>query len=140
MESDARVWSCLGCDLAGGTDDIFKTLAAAADGPSLLLFFPSAALAPSAPHSQTFVRSLGFPPAPPVSPVLPRSRPPSSSMSDPVVEKKEAVSPEAAKETTPEPEKKKREYKDFGEEDDKPTRAFFHSPSRLSTSLLNRVP
>ena len=45
-------------------------------------------------------------------------------MSDPVVEKKEAVSPEAAKETTPEPEKKKREYKDFGEEDDKPTRTF----------------
>ena len=42
-------------------------------------------------------------------------------MSDPKVEK-EAVSSEPAKETTPEPEKKKREYKDFGEEDEKPTR------------------
>ena len=60
-------------------------------------------------------------------------------MSDPVVEK-EVGSTEPAKETTPEPEKKKREYKDFGEEDDKPTRTFFHAHSRLSTSLLNRVP
>ena len=42
-------------------------------------------------------------------------------MSDPKVEK-EAGPAEPAKETTPEPEKKKREYKDFGEEDDKPTR------------------
>ena len=45
-------------------------------------------------------------------------------MSDPKVEK-EAVSSEPAKETAPEPEKKKREYKDFGEEDEKPTRTFF---------------
>ncbi|KAI0687491.1 plasma membrane H+-transporting ATPase [Earliella scabrosa] len=43
-------------------------------------------------------------------------------MSDPKVEK-EAGPAEPAKETTPEPEKKKREYKDFGEEDDKPTHA-----------------
>ena len=47
-------------------------------------------------------------------------------MSDPVVEK-EVGSTEPAKETTPEPEKKKREYKDFGEEDEKPTRMFFAS-------------
>ncbi|KAI0715892.1 plasma membrane H+-transporting ATPase [Cerioporus squamosus] len=43
-------------------------------------------------------------------------------MSDPKVEK-EAGPAEPAKETTPQPEKKKREYKDFGEEDEKPTHA-----------------
>ncbi|KAH9923449.1 plasma-membrane proton-e [Epithele typhae] len=43
-------------------------------------------------------------------------------MSDPTVEKvADASAP--AKEITPEPEKKKREYKDFGEEDEKPTHA-----------------
>jgi H+-transporting ATPase len=50
-------------------------------------------------------------------------------MSDPVVEKKEPGSTqgdpveETAKETTPEPEKRKREYKDFGEEREKATHA-----------------
>ncbi|KAI0760789.1 plasma-membrane proton-e [Fomes fomentarius] len=43
-------------------------------------------------------------------------------MSDPKVEK-EAGPAEPAKETAPEPEKRKREYKDFGEEEDKPTHA-----------------
>ena len=44
-------------------------------------------------------------------------------MSDPTVEKKEA-GPPPDEPVQNEPEKKKREYKDFGEEDDKPTRMF----------------
>lgn len=43
-------------------------------------------------------------------------------MSDPQVEKEAGSTPPAAETPNAEPEKKKREYKDFGEEDDKPTR------------------
>ena len=45
-------------------------------------------------------------------------------MSDPQVEK-EAGPAEPVQEKTPEPEKKKREYKDFGEEEEKVTRTCF---------------
>ena len=54
-------------------------------------------------------------------------------MSDPQVEK-EAGPAEPVQEKTPEPEKKKREYKDFGEEDEKPTRTFF-APFSLRPSV-----
>ena len=53
-------------------------------------------------------------------------------MSDPQVEK-EAGPAEPVQEKTPEPEKKKREYEDFGEEE-KVTRTCF--PSNLSRRLV----
>ena len=43
-------------------------------------------------------------------------------MSDPQVEKEAGPTPPAAETPSSQPEKKKREYKDFGEEDEKPTR------------------
>ena len=59
-------------------------------------------------------------------------------MSDPTVEKAAGVPP-ATDASHAEPEKKKREYKDFGEEDDKPTRTCFTRPSFLSIES-DRVP
>ncbi|KAI1789272.1 plasma-membrane proton-e [Ganoderma leucocontextum] len=44
-------------------------------------------------------------------------------MSDPQVEKEAGPTPPAAETPTAQPEKKKREYKEFGEEDEKPTHA-----------------
>lgn len=58
-------------------------------------------------------------------------------MSDPKVEK-EAGPAEPAKETAPEPEKRKREYKDFGEEEDKPTRTCFIRRRIASIPLKTR--
>ena len=46
-------------------------------------------------------------------------------MSDPQVEKEAGPTPPAAETPTQEPEKRKREYKDFGHDhDDKPTRKY----------------
>ena len=60
-------------------------------------------------------------------------------MSDPQVEKEAGPTPPAAETPTQEPEKRKREYKEFGEEEDKPTRTCFTRPHFLSIEP-DRVP
>ena len=60
-------------------------------------------------------------------------------MSDPQVEKEAGPTPPAAETPTQEPEKRKREYKEFGEEEDKPTRTSFTRPRFLFIES-DRVP
>ena len=65
-------------------------------------------------------------------------------MSDPQVEKEAGPTPPAAETPSSQPEKKKREYKDFGEEDEKPTRtcsnAFPLSCSPHPDSVSKKTP
>ena len=60
-------------------------------------------------------------------------------MSDPQAEKEAGPAPPVAETPAAEPEKKKREYKEFGEEEDKPTRTCF-TRSRFLSIESDRVP